>query len=189
MSPITHFFLSWLVANSANIDRRDRALVTIAGVIPDLDGLVIIADFLTQNSERPLQWWGNYHHVLAHNIGFAILVTLGCIAIAKRRLVTPFLVWITFHIHLIGDVIGARGPDGNQWPIPYLLPFSDTWQWSWRGQWALNAWPNFLITGAAIFLTFFLAWKRGYSPIEIFSKSADRVFVGTLHGRFGNPVS
>lgn len=79
--------------------------------------------------------------------------------------------------------MGARGPDGYQWPIPYLLPFSG-WFVAWDGQWALNAWPNFLVSFIALFLTFYLAWKRGYSPVEMFSKKADKAIVDTLRNRF-----
>jgi hypothetical protein len=50
----------------------------------------------------------------------------------------------------IGDLVGSRGPAGYQWPIPYLLPFSNSWHWTWKGQWALNAWPNILITIIAV---------------------------------------
>ncbi|MBW1771166.1 MAG: metal-dependent hydrolase [Deltaproteobacteria bacterium] len=151
MSPVTHFFTSWVVANTAKISRRERVLVTIAGVIPDVDGLVIIANFLTRHSDRPLQWWGRFHHVLAHNVTFALVVTLCSFALAKRR-------WVTF---------------------------SNSWQWIWKGQWALNAWPNFLITGVALILTFFLSWRLGYSPFEMASRKVDRAFVGALRERFG----
>jgi hypothetical protein len=54
-------------------EERDRALVTIAGVIPDVDGLGIVADVLTRNSNHPVELWGKFHHVLAHNLGFALL--------------------------------------------------------------------------------------------------------------------
>jgi hypothetical protein len=37
MSPITHFLTSWVVANSAHLNRKDRILVTLAGILPDLD--------------------------------------------------------------------------------------------------------------------------------------------------------
>jgi hypothetical protein len=55
----------------------------------------------------------------------------------------------------------------------------------WNGlEWELNAWPNFVITGAALLATLFLAWKRGYSPLEMFSARADKAFVETLWSRF-----
>jgi hypothetical protein len=33
MSLVTHFFISWLAANSAKLQRRDRALVTASGAV------------------------------------------------------------------------------------------------------------------------------------------------------------
>lgn len=184
MSPVTHFLIGWGIANASNLDRRDRAIVTFAGIIPDLDGAGIFAEILTRHSEKPLAWWSEYHHVLGHNIGFCSLVTLAAFFLSTQRYNTAALTALSFHLHLLCDLIGARGPDMHHWPIPYLLPFSNLWQWTWSGQWALNAWPNMLITIMALALAFRLAWKRGYSPLGIFSLKTDRVFVSTLRGRF-----
>jgi hypothetical protein len=185
MSPITHFFMGWVVANSVpTLTKRERAIVTWASVVPDIDGLGIIPEKLTQNSNHPLNWWSNYHHVLGHNIGFALVVTVIAAALATHKIKTGLLALFSFHLHLFADLIGARGPDGDQWPIPYLLPFSNTWQLTWSGQWALNAWPNFVITAALIALAILLARRRGFSPLEIFSRKADATFVGALRTRF-----
>jgi inner membrane protein len=184
MSPITHFLIGWVTANTAKLDRRERAIVTIAGVIPDADGLGIVAEVLTRHSQRPLTWWSDYHHVLGHNVGFCALVTVLAFLLARQRWKTAALACLSFHLHLLCDVIGARGPDNHQWPIPYLLPFSGAWQWTWSGQWMLNAWQNFVITIAALAITIYLAWKRGYSPLEMFSVKADAAFVKALRRRF-----
>lgn len=171
-----------MVANFA--DRpRDRALIMLAGVAPDLDGLGIIPEVLTAHSSHPLPWFTEYHHILGHNIGFAIAVTIA-IYLLTRSWKSALLGALSFHLHLFCDVIGARGPDGFSWPIPYLLPFSQAWQWEWSGQWALNAWPNFLITGVLLISTFYLAAKRGFSPLEYLSARADNAFVKTLRTRF-----
>lgn len=106
--------------------------------------------------------------------------------LAKHRWKTAALVCMSFHLHLICDLIGARGPDNHQWPIPYLLPFSNAWQWTWSGQWMLNAWQNIVITVMAMFIAIYLAWKRGFSPLEIFSAKADAIFVAALRRRFPN---
>jgi hypothetical protein len=47
LSPITHFLVGWLAANSAELNPRERACVTLAGVIPDVDGLGLVAEVLT----------------------------------------------------------------------------------------------------------------------------------------------
>jgi len=185
MSPITHFFMGWAVANSVpSLSKRERALITWAGVVPDADGLGIIAEKLTEHSAHPLNWWSEYHHVLGHNIGFAMVVTVAAAIFAKRKLTTALLVCISFHLHLIADLVGARGPDGDQWPIPYLLPFSNQWQLTWSGQWALNAWPNFIITGTLIVATLLLARQRGFSLLEMFSLKLDAIVIATLRNRF-----
>jgi hypothetical protein len=190
MSPITHFFIGWGVACSApSLTKRERAIVTWASVIPDVDGLGIVPERLTQYSSHPLTWWSDYHHVLGHNIGFALLATGLAAVFAKQKIKTSLLVFLSFHLHLLADLVGARGPDGDQWPIPYLLPFSNKWQLTWSGQWALNAWPNFVITGVLIVFAILLARKRGFSPLEIFSRKGDAIFVGAVRKRFPADVA
>lgn len=183
MSPVTHFLVGWIVANSAPLDRRERAAVAVAGVIPDLDGLGIVAEVLTRNTSHPLPWFTTYHHTL-HNLTFAVVVSAACFLLTRQRWKTAGLAFLSFHLHLLGDLVGALGPDGYQWPIPYFLPFSRAWEWSWQGQWALNAWPNFVITIVLLAATLYLAWRRGFSPLEMLSARADQVLVRALRARF-----
>jgi inner membrane protein len=187
VSPITHLLVGWVVANTARLDRRERAVVTLAGVIPDLDGLGLVAELATRSWEHPLLWWTDYHHVLAHNLSFGVLVVSISLPFVKQRWLTAVLAMWSFHLHLIGDLVGGGGPDGFQWPMHYLYPFSDAWQWAWRGQWALNAWPNMLLTAMLLVATLALARKQGYSPLELLSGNADCVFVATLRQRFPLP--
>jgi inner membrane protein len=183
MSPVTHFLTGWILANSASLSRRERAIVTLAGVAPDVDGLGISVEYLTRNSHHPLEWFSKYHHSL-HSLPFAMVVAIGAFALATQRFKTAGLAFLSFHIHLLEDLVGSRGPDGYQWPIPYLMPFSRACEWTWRGQWALNAWPNFAITIVLLVVTFYLAWKRGFSPLEMVSIKLDAAFVATLRARF-----
>ncbi|HEY2362601.1 MAG TPA: metal-dependent hydrolase [Candidatus Angelobacter sp.] len=97
---------------------------------------------------------------------------------------TAFLVFISFNLHILCDLIGARGPDGDQWPIPYLKPFSNALQLTWHGQWALNGWQNFLITGLFLVTTFWIAWKYAASPLELVSQPANQALARTLRQRF-----
>lgn len=62
-------------------------------------------------------------------------------------------------------------------------------QWTWSGQWELNAWPNFIVTIVLLIITFYFAWKRGHSPLELVSRRADHALVAALHQRFGTPAS
>ena len=185
MSPITHFFIGWTIASAApSLTKRDRAFVTWASVVPDLDGLGIIPEKLTQNSAHPLNWWSDYHHVLGHNIGFALVVAVVAAIFANQTIKTTLLVWLSFHAHLLADLVGARDPDGDQWPIPYLLPFSNRLHLTWAGQWSLNAWPNMVLTAILIVTAVIMARRRSYSPLELFSIKLDTIFIQVLRQRF-----
>jgi membrane-bound metal-dependent hydrolase YbcI (DUF457 family) len=187
MNPVTHFLTGWAVANCVpSLERRDRALVALACVIPDVDGLGAVADLLTRHTGHPTEWFSRYHHQL-HSLPFAIVVAAVCAGLARRRWVTSLLALLTFHLHLLEDLAGSRGPEGYQWPIPYLAPFSQMGQLVWSRQWQLNAWPNFAITIVLLGLTFYLAWRRGFSPVEMISRNVDEAFVRALRVRFGTP--
>jgi membrane-bound metal-dependent hydrolase YbcI (DUF457 family) len=134
----THFLTGWVLANSASLSRKERALVTLACVVPDVDGLGIVAEFLTRNSKHPLEWFSAYHHSL-HSLPFAIVVAAVSLSFAIHRWKTAGLAFLSFHVHLFEDLLGSRGPDGYQWPIPYFMPFSQACELNWSGQWALNA--------------------------------------------------
>lgn len=182
MSPVTHFLTGWVFANCASLNRRDRALFTLACVVPDVDGLGIIPELLTRNSTHPLLWFSVYHHSL-HTLAFALVVAAAPIALARQQWKTGLLALLSFHLHLFEDLLGSRGPDGDSWAIPYLKPFSSI-ELAWRGQWQLNAWPNVAITVALLMTTFWLAWWRGFSPLEMVSEKADSAFVNALRQRF-----
>jgi hypothetical protein len=189
MNPASHFLISWAVANTAEISRRDRILVTLAGVVPDFDGVGIIAELLTENTSTPLIWYSRYHHVLGHNLLLSLILVMAVFLLSVRRWISAILALLAFHLHLLGDLVGSRGPDGYQWPIPYLYPFSAKWTLAWPGQWELNAWPNILITALVLGITLYLAWMRGRSPLEMVSLKADAAFVTGLRKRFGSPLS
>jgi len=183
MSPVTRFFTGWVFANCFDLGRRDRSLVTLACVAPDVDGLGIIPELLTRNSAHPLLWFSMYHHSL-HNLTFALVIAAIAFALGVQKWKTGPLALLSFHIHLFEDVLGSRGPEGYQWPIPYLAPFSSVLQLTWQGQWGLNAWPNVLITAVLVLITLWLAWRRGFSPLEMVSAKADGALVGTLRRRY-----
>jgi hypothetical protein len=183
MSPVTHFLTGWVFANCARLDRGDRALVTLASVAPDIDGLGIVPELLTRTSHHPLLWFSLYHHSL-HTLAFALVIAAVSFALGRQRWKTAGLALVSFHLHLVEDVAGSRGPDGYQWPIPYLKPFSPAAELTWHGQWRLNAWPNVAITVGLLLATLWLAWRRGFSPLEMISARADGVFITALRQRF-----
>lgn len=168
-----------------------------ASVAPDLDGLGLVPELVTRSSAHPLLWFSQYHHSL-HTLAFALVCALAAFFIDRnssrgadckqatgaRPWLTAGLVFISFHLHLLCDLLGARGPDGYQWPIPYLKPFSSSMELTWQGQWALNGWQNFIFTGLLLLTTFWLAWKNGSSPVELASPAGNQAFVLALRQRF-----
>jgi membrane-bound metal-dependent hydrolase YbcI (DUF457 family) len=185
MSPVTHGLLSWVIAQTPGItSRRDRALITVAGLLPDLDGIGIVVQWATAGSAQPLEWFSDYHHRLAHNLTAAVVCALALALFAQRKCLVAALGCLAFCLHLLGDVVGARGPDGHQWPMPLLAPFA-TWEWTWSGQWRLDSWQNLVITCVLLIITVVIACRRGWSPLEIVSPRADAVVVATLRRWFG----
>lgn len=172
------------MANSASLNRRERLWVTGAAVVSDLDGLGLVVELATRHSSHPLFWWSEYHHVLGHNLALGLILSVLSAVCCRSGWLLPALVLASFHTHLLGDLLGGRGPDGDAWPIYYAWPFSRALAWTFTGQWALNAWPNFLITLIGLGITLVLARRRGYSPMEIFSQRADQAVVQALRRRW-----
>src|SRR5260370_9763631 len=169
MSPVTHFLAGWVVAGATSLRRREKAAVVFAAVAPDLDGLGDISELFPRTSAHAVLWFSKYPHAL-HTLAFALVVTLAAFLLSvtanfrfgpniqghfipSRPRTTALLAFLSFHLHLLCDLAGSRGPDGDSWPIPYLRPFSSALHLTWQGQWPLNGWQNFAITGALLVAT------------------------------------
>ncbi|MHC4389822.1 MAG: metal-dependent hydrolase [Planctomycetota bacterium] len=188
MSPVTHVLASWVLARlPTGSERRERVAVTLAGVVPDLDGLGAIPDLFTRwFTEHPTAFYHSYHRLVAHNLVAAVLVAaiVAWVAGPGARFRAAALSLVAFHLHLLGDLVGSAGPDGFVWPVRYLWPLHDS-AWSWAGQWALNAWPNVAITVGLLVIAGGFAVRRGTSPVEVVSRRADKAVVQALRARCG----
>ncbi len=169
MSPIVHLELSWLCAQPL-ARRRDRILVSVAGVLPDLDGLTILGG---------LDAYGRWHHRLTHGYPAAIATGVLCAALSQDRVRTTLLGLFTFHLHLFCDLLGS----GPGWPILYFWPTGHT-EWYWAGQWDLGSWQNGLIGMAATALCLAGALWWGRTVVEVFSLRGDAAVVQALRARF-----
>ena len=183
MSPITHLLASWLVAVHTTDNPRDCRWVALAGLAPDLDGLGIIVDMAKNsiNHTDSYYYYQQYHHALLHGLPGAVAIALVCATFAKQRVRVFLLACITFHLHLLCDLAGSRGPEaGDLWAIFYMAPLSNYPMWLWAGQWRLDGWQNQLITLGLLGWMFALALKRGQSVVGIFNRRTDLVFVKTI---------
>ena len=189
MSPFAHLVGSWLVASATTNNPRDRKLVTLAGVLPDVDGLGVVVDVvdsLISGKENTFHYYQQYHHILLHGWPGAVAVSILLMLFARQRWQVLLLCLLTFHLHLLCDLIGSRGPTvGDFWPICYSEPIFRHPIWFWKGQWKLDGWQNQTIFLTLLITSIWLAVKRGYSFVEIVSERADKVFVQVLRKWFG----
>jgi len=184
MSPITHFLGSWLVASATMDNPRDRRLVTLAGIIPDADGLGIVVDVarsLVTGHEPAFAYYQRFHHLWLHGWPGALLTAVLLASFGRRRLRVGCWCLVVFHLHLLCDLAGSRGPSrADLWPICYGEPLFRHPIWFWKGQWQLDGWQNLSLSLILFALMLWLATKQGRSCMEVFSRRWDAVFVRTL---------
>jgi len=179
VNPETHLLASWVIGAKGTDNARDCRLVALAGILPDADGLGLLVDGLT----RALGWkktfyYERYHHFLLHGFLGAILITMLVACFAQRKWRVALLALLVFHLHLLCDFVGSRGPDPvDLWPLFYFGPFTKDPMWIWKGQLPLDAWPNRLLTIGLFAWALRLAVPRGSSFVGVFSRRLDRIFV------------
>lgn len=146
--------------------QRERNLVALSSIAPDLDGLGIIVDKISGHTNYYLQ----YHHYLGHSFFSAIAIaTIAAIIANAQKFKVWCLAFAVVHIHIICDIAGSKSPDGYQWHIYYLYPLNVDYGITWKYQWELNAWQNmvvmfFLILGSAYYANF-----KKITFLEVFS--------------------
>ena len=186
MSPVVHLMGSWLVGSVAAKNSRDRQLVALAGIIPDLDGFGMIVDVtrsIISDQPNTFQFYARYHHVLCHGWPAAIVLCGLLTFFARERWRTFGFCLVTFHLHLLCDLLGSRGPSPSDlWPICYSEPVFRYPIWFWKNQWKLDGWQNQLVFLAIFIISLKRAISSSSSVVEIFSNRADHVFIKVLRG-------
>lgn len=164
--------ISWLIGSSLP-ERRDRRLVAWAGVAPDLDGLTVLAG---------IESYGRWHHLLTHGLVTAIVVTALWASLARDRLKVAGLALLTFHIHLVCDLLGS----GVQWPLTYFWPFS-AYQLFTPFGWELDSWQNWVVAVMALLACARIGVVYGRTFGETFLPAKlDALVAETLRRRFGS---
>ncbi len=182
LSPITHFLLGWTALERALPARRDKALIALAGVAPDLDGLGIVVDFATRAMGWPeTDYYQTFHRLYGHGLAAAIVFAAVTFALAEARMRAAALAFISVHLHFVCDLLGSRGNGPEDiWGIWYFAPFSTARKLAWSGQWQLVGWQNMLITAVLIAIALARATRTGYSPLLLASRRADLELVKVL---------
>lgn len=170
MNPVTHAEISWLIANiPAKSWRRDRFLIFLSGTIPDIDAIGL---FFNEDL------YAGYHHIIAHNILFGLILTVAAF-LTTKSILTSFLAFLSFHVHIFLDLMGS----GPAWPVAYLWPFTNA-ELYFPCQWELRSWQNLAITVVATSLCLITAVKRGRTPLEFVSLKADGKVVEAIRWRY-----
>lgn len=170
MSPGQHFIISWVVSNSLPLDRKSRIYITASGLIPDVDGIGYVPDKINQYLGHSSGFYEQFHHLLGHNIFFGCLVAILGFCYCGKRLAVLVLAFTAFNLHILCDIAGAKGPDGDQWPIAYLFPLFPDVQLVWSGQWELNSWINSAIGILFFIAAIVIARYRHVTFFELFSQ-------------------
>jgi len=184
MSPIAHLVGSWLVAVATTDNPRDRKLVTLAGVLPDVDGLGVIGDVAISwfsGKECTFHYYQQYHHILLHGWPGAVVVSALLAGFGRERWRVLLLCLLTFHLHLLCDFVGSRGPTvGDRWPICYSEPLFRHPIWFWKYQWPLDGWQNQSIFLVLFAVSLWVAVRKGHWFAELVSERADAACVKVL---------
>ncbi len=182
MSPETHLLASWIIAAKTTDNPRDCRLVTLAGILPDADGLGLIADLAGRwFGGKQTHFYGHFHHYLLHGALGGILIAALLACFARRRWRVVLLALLVFHLHLLCDFVGSRGPAPEDlWPIFYFGPFDKDPMWVWKGQLRLDGWFNRYLSVALFLWALWLPVSLGHSVVGVFNRRADAVFVGVL---------
>lgn len=182
MSPITHFLVGWVGLEKLQSSRRDKALVVLAGVAPDLDGLGIIVDFATRTLGLPeTDYYQTFHRMYGHGLPASIVLAAIAGFLGRRHYWVAAWAFVSVHLHFLCDLLGSRGTTAADiWGIYYFAPFTTAHEISWSGQWPLVGWQNMLISAVLLGITMARAAKRGHSPVGLLSEKGDAHFVQTL---------
>lgn len=81
MTSGAHFLISWLSTVEILKERRERTIVTFAGISPDIDALGGIIDSITGNSN----YYQQFHHYFGHCGLFAVFITVLVYFLAKEQ--------------------------------------------------------------------------------------------------------
>jgi hypothetical protein len=169
-----HLFISWHLARHITPDATKRRWIAGSGLAADLDGMGVLVD----NATGSTQFYQEWHHLLGHNLFVGVLLATMAGYFCRSGAAAAWA-WVSFHIHLAGDLVTGRGPDGSGWPVVYGWPLSAR-EWQWAGQIRLDAWPNTALVLVLMAWAVVAAYRTGRSPAELVSSSLDQRIVGAF---------
>ena len=164
MSPVAHLQYGWWFAHWGEFNRKERAVIALAGAGPDLDGISLLGG---------AEVYHRYHHILFHNMGSVLVVAVLAAVSFRNRWNVGLLTTFAFAAHILEDYLTVGW---NQYP---WRPFSDA------AVNLSNQLPNWMVQGvfqvtAMVFVVGTTVWiyrRAGRTPLEIISPALDRLMV------------
>ena len=169
MSPVIHLLIAWFVANLFSINLKERKLVLIAGVIAEVDAIVIL---FNENL------FYQYHHTFGHTIVFGVIITviLMLLSKSKHKIKIFFPCFIAFGAHLLADLFGS------DWGMPLFAPIisKEYSVYPYLSRYIIYNIINPLTTIFVLILFFLIYILKNRTPIEFFSKRYDTIICNFL---------
>ena len=158
-----------MLAELSRGDRRLRAWIMWAALLPDLDGLTYLGGF---------QLYLAYHHRLTHTLLFSLLVTvLAVISCTSHRLKALVFTQLAFYTHYFGDYLFTR------FPLYWLWPMSGR-EYFWNKALSLAHPVNQYLLYCGVLSMLILSVYRKRTPLEAISVRLDRYVVGSFRNVF-----
>lgn len=179
-----HIGVGWLLGEIAGLKaRRDRRIVGLAGIAPDIDVIIypLAYIFYLGDLDAAFAVYAALHHRYTHGVLFLLLAGAAAWrrASPECRAKVLLLAMLSVTLHVGGDVVAS----GQAWPIFPFAPFAEI---SWTVAWSIEAsdWRNVGLSFAAITMPLVYARYYGYSPLECFSYRADAWPIAVTRGQF-----
>jgi hypothetical protein len=176
MPPLTHVLAGWCIGNLFPLTPRERLLAMAASELPDIDGLGLLVSADT---------YRHYHHLLAHNLTFAVVATIVLATVGRSSVRAALLYFALLHLHFLMDLFGS----GPGWGIAYGWPWTPTRVFSSHA-WSFGGWQNWTALALLTLWTLAIALIRHRTPCELAAPRLDRLSLHCLARIFRSmPIS
>jgi membrane-bound metal-dependent hydrolase YbcI (DUF457 family) len=166
---VGHGQVGWFLARGCGLQARDRRLVTVAAMVPDLDGLSILGGY---------DAYFQGHHVWLHSVFAAIAFAAGAAVLAERKAIVAGLAFLGVALHVLSDGLGLLA-------VMPLWPASRWVFWPSGGSLAVAAVGEIAVPAVLLAAQVALARREGISILELLPPRAEGWLRRRWRERFG----
>ena len=148
----SHIMSGWCIGNLFKLNRRERALCMLAASLPDLDGITILGG---------LDFYQTWHHVIAHNILFSVVLVAVLTWFSESKIKTCLIYSALIALHMVMDMFGS----GIGWYIYLYWPFSMEKFYTSYG-WEFFSWKNQAFGFGFLLWTIAIIYCKKRTPLE-----------------------